>query len=231
MIWSRIATYLSVVVISISCLGQDLTSGGRDSIIAGPFGEPRMVMSEGGEWSHPIKVFANKEVETFVPDITSQGWVSWHISEFRQKGIYFTYLYTYHRNTRKTGRETIYVDVRTNRAIVVRPLQLPFGVEISTAPLELSKSIAQITTIVRDDSERFHGMTAQESVLKEKLAAARMALCAGAGVPNPDCSLSDSDFLKKHPIYSRDCSQLGQYAAPGINCENGVSPPENTIPH
>ena len=88
MIWTRVLTSVSILAVSMLCVGQDTTSGGPDSIIAGPFGEPRMVMSEGGEWSYPIKVFANADVEAFVPDITSQGWISWHVAEFRRKGTY-----------------------------------------------------------------------------------------------------------------------------------------------
>ena len=75
------------------CSGQDLTSGGPDSVIAGPFGEPRMVMSEGGQWSYPIRIFENDEVETFVPDITSSGWISWHAAEFSKMHIFHISLY------------------------------------------------------------------------------------------------------------------------------------------
>lgn len=211
------------LAISTLCLCQDLTSGGPDSIIAGPFGEPRMVMSEGGEWSYPIKVFANNEVETFVPDITSPGWVSWHVAEFRTNGTYVTYLYVYRRQSRKTGRETIYVNSRANTATVVRPLLQPIHIDISKAPLELARSIPKITEIVTEDAESFRGSTVQEDVSKDRLFAARMALCDGAGASNPDCNLSDSDFEKKHPIYVTDPLRLIQGANPGVNCGIGTS--------
>jgi TonB family protein len=213
---------LGSLALSTLGLGQDLTSGGPDSIIAGPFGEPRMVMSEGGEWSYPIKVYANSDVETFVPDITSPGWISWHVAEFRQKGTYFTYLYIYHRDSRKTGRETIYVNTRENTAFVVRPLLAPVRIDSSKAPLELSKSIAKITTIVKEDTINFHGTTVQEDVLRERRAAARMALCSGPGTPNPDCNLSDSELEKKYPMYARPPSRLIPGAIPGVNCGVGT---------
>jgi TonB family protein len=179
-------------------------------------------MSEGGEWSYPIRVFANDEVETFVPDITSPGWISWHVDEFRQKGTYFTYLYIYHRGSRKTGRETIYVDTQENTAVVVRPLLAPVRIDFSKAPLELSKSIAKITTIVKEDAINFHGSTVQEDVFREKRAAARMALCSGPGTLNPDCTLSDSELEKKYPMYARPTSQLIPGAIPGVNCGVGT---------
>lgn len=214
--------FLGSLAIPSVGLGQDLTTGGPDSIISGPYGEPRMVMSEGGEWSYPIKIFANDEVETFVPDITSPGWISWHIGEFRQKGTYFTYLYIYHRKTRKTGRETIYVSPKEHTAVVVRPLLAPVRIDISKAPLELSKSIAKITAIVKEDSVNFHGGTVQEDVLKERRTVARIALCSGPGTPNPDCDLGDSDLEKKYPMYAKPSPQLIPGAIPGVNCGVGT---------
>jgi hypothetical protein len=212
-----------ILALSTICLGQDKTFGGPDSIIAGPFGEPRMVMSEGGEWSYPIKVFANNEVETFVPNITSTGWISWHVTEFREKGTYYTYLYIYHRKSHNTGRETIYVDTHARTVLVDRPLSVPSHFEISKAPLELSKSIAKITTLVTEDAKRFHGMTVQESISREKNVVARMALCSGPGNPSPDCNLSDSDFQKKYPTYATNSQRLIQGAKPGINCGIGTN--------
>jgi TonB family protein len=221
--WTKVSIFLMILAIPTLSLSQDTTSGGPDSIIAGSFGEPRMVMSEGGEWSYPIKVFANDALETFVPDITSPGWISWHIAEFRQEGTYVTYLYIYHRKSHNTGRETVYVDTKANTAIVVRPLLAPNRVNISKAPLELSKSIATITAIVTKESKEFHGMTVQESVMKEKYIQARMALCSGPGNLDPDCKLSDLDFQKKHPIYVTNPQQLIQGAQPGVNCGIGTN--------
>jgi TonB family protein len=209
-----------ILGLSALCLGQDTTSGGPDSIIAGPFGEPRMVMSEGGEWSYPIKVFTNSEVETFVPDITSPGWVSWHISEFQQNGTYFTYLYIYTRRTQKTGRETVYVDTREDTAVVVRPLQAPMRFNISKAPLELSGSLARITAIVRKGTQEYRGTSVQESILKQKYVVGRMIACSNS---DPDCNLSESDFEKKHPIYVTDPMRLFDGAKPGINCGVGTT--------
>lgn len=222
MIWTRVSVLVAVIASSALCLSQDATSGGPDSIIAGPFGEPRMVMSEGGEWSYPIKVFADSKVETFVPDITSPGWVSWHVAEFRQEGTYFTYLYIYHRKSRNTGRETVYVNTRTNTAMIVRPLVPPIQVDISKAPLELSQSISKTTALVKEDAERFRGSTVQEDILREKSVVAKMALCSGSGGSNPDCGLSDSEFLKKHPVYSGTSPQLIPGAVPGVNCGVGT---------
>jgi TonB family protein len=211
MIWTRVSTFVMIIALATLCLGQDTTSGGPDSIIAGPFGEPRMVMSEGGEWSYPIKMFANSEVETFVPDITSPGWVSWHVSEFRQKGTYFIYLYIYHRKSRNTGRETVYVDTRANTAIVVRPLIAPIRVDISKAPLELSRSIAKITALVTEETGRYKGKTVQEVVEQDEDEAVR-EMCQQQGGCDPT--------IVRHP---RTPLRLIPGAVPGVNCGIGTN--------
>jgi hypothetical protein len=181
-----------------------------------------MVMSEGGQWSYPIRIFENDAVETFVPDITSSGWISWHVAEFRQKGTYFTYLYIYSRRSHQTGRETIYVNPRANTVVVVRPLQAPVRINISKAPTELSKSIMRITAIVTKETKGFRGATIQDSNERDRVSQARMAMCSGVAQPNPDCNLSDAEFLKKHPVHPRPTPHLISGAVPGVNCGLGT---------
>lgn len=201
---------LGSLALSTLGLGQDLTSGGPDSIIAGPFGEPSMVMSEGGEWSYPIKVFTNSDVETFVPDITSPGWISWHVAEFRQNGTYFTYLYIYNRKTRNTGRETVYVNTQNNTAVVVRPMSAPFRVDISKASLTFAKSVAKITALVTEETKSFHGQTVQKVIEQdEDLAVSQM--CQQQGGCDPT--------IVRH---SRTPPRLIPGAVPGVNCGVGT---------
>ena len=64
-IWALVLI-IALAVSSISSFAQDITSGGPDSVIAGPFGVPRLVMNEGGLWEEPIKIFENEKVTTFV---------------------------------------------------------------------------------------------------------------------------------------------------------------------
>src|SRR3954454_15775230 len=93
--WMLSATHLT-------SLAQDTTSGGPDSVLNGPYGVPRLVVNEGGNWEEPIKIFENKNVVTYVPDLTSPAWAQWHAEQFRSSGLYFTYLYIYRKDTRAT---------------------------------------------------------------------------------------------------------------------------------
>jgi len=67
-------------------------------VIAGPFGRPVSVRDWGGKWSTPISIYSDDDAETFVPDITTPGWIYWFGSTFRQTGMYDIYLYTHYKS-------------------------------------------------------------------------------------------------------------------------------------
>lgn len=66
----------------------------------GPFGTPVMVADEGGDFSTAIVVLETKDVGFVIPDITSTGWRSWNIPEFRKSGKYPVRLYYWFKTTR-----------------------------------------------------------------------------------------------------------------------------------
>jgi TonB family protein len=226
---TRYLAFLGILAISALCRGQDLTSGGPDSVMAGPFGEPRMVMSEGGEWSYPLEVYANAKVEMFVPDITSPGWASWHAEEFRTRGTYYTYLYRYSKRTRLTGRETIYVDTRTSTVTVARPLVAPVRVRLSSAEPELMRSVAATTSLVEDSVNRVPaGSTVQEVIRAEAPVVAGMANLANQ-VPGVNCGVGtgqscavDNATTSGVAAYPRPRFTLILGAVPGANCGLGT---------
>jgi hypothetical protein len=80
---------LCVFILALTCtdaIAQEL-------IITAPFGKPAMVMDEVGNYSAAILVYSDSEVEIFIPDITTPGWIWWHGPAFREKGTYQVYLY------------------------------------------------------------------------------------------------------------------------------------------
>src|SRR5665213_3426236 len=80
-----------------------------NTTIAGPYGVPRLVKDEGGQWSAPVQVFSNAKEIVYIPDITTPGWAQWHIQAFKEQHTYFTYVYTYLRRERVTVQELVYV--------------------------------------------------------------------------------------------------------------------------
>jgi len=67
-------------------------------IKTGPFGTPILVKDPYGNFSIPIKVYSDPEIEVFIPNITAPGWVFWNKDVFNQKGTYFTYIYDHFKN-------------------------------------------------------------------------------------------------------------------------------------
>jgi TonB family protein len=200
---------IALAVPALSSRVQDTTSGGPDSVVTGPYGVPRLVVDEGGSWREPIRIFENEKVTTFVPDITSVGWIQWHAAEFRADGIYFTYLYVYMRDTRATSRVTLYVDTRKNTVKIVFSLFGPIATfEIPKAPPVIAQSIPIITAIIQDQSDRYHGQTVQEAMQAQREAYAHIVQCA---LSAERCPISE-------PSASSDSNKSGSN-------KSGVTPP------
>lgn len=89
------ALYASLLLLACICASAQEPG---TLVVAGPFGRPVAVADEVGHMSIPISIYSDPDLEIFVPDITSQGWIYWFAAGFRQTGIYEVYLYTYFKN-------------------------------------------------------------------------------------------------------------------------------------
>jgi hypothetical protein len=105
------APALCAFLLSLTCICARAQEPGT-LVVAGPFGRPVAVADEIGHMSIPISIYSDSDLEIFVPDITSPGWIYWFAGGFRQTGVYEVYLYTYFKNNhwcmenvaRATGR-------------------------------------------------------------------------------------------------------------------------------
>jgi hypothetical protein len=79
-----------------------------------PFGRPIAVMDDGDNWSIPISLYSDSDVELFVPDITTEGWISWHVKQFRETGKYGVYVYAFYKNDQLCRRERIPAEHKTD---------------------------------------------------------------------------------------------------------------------
>jgi hypothetical protein len=87
-----------MVILGTSSFSQQFTMSGPEFVKSGPFGRPILVMDDYGNWSIPISIYKDSEVETFVPDITRAGWVQWNVEQFRKTGTFSTRLYAFFKN-------------------------------------------------------------------------------------------------------------------------------------
>src|ERR1022692_371693 len=91
-----------------------VTAFSQELLKPGPFGRPILVMDEAGNWSIPISVYSDSDLELFVPDITSPGWVQWQARQFRQKGTYVVSIFSFYKNDHLCRRERIHAGHKTD---------------------------------------------------------------------------------------------------------------------
>jgi TonB family protein len=175
------------LIATILCGGALFTVALRaqtpDTVIAGPYGVPRLVRTDGGQWSEPIKVFSDINQVVYIPDITTPGWAQWHAQEFKSQGTYSTYVYTYLRKQRVTVQELVYVNTQTQHIVVERFLKPPLHLDANTSPPTITKTVANITKIVQDCIANFHGPFIQDVINQQKIVTARMAVQLDQGGP------------------------------------------------
>ena len=146
-----------------------------NGVLAGPYGQPVQVLDEGGQWSIPIQVYADASIREYVPDITTPGWIQWHVQEFKENGTYMTVFYIYNTKTEQTYRAILNVDTKKKIAILMEPL---YGdtekVNLSGPPNARTKGIARITSIVEERAEKFQGQTIQEVDAQQRQVVSKM---------------------------------------------------------
>jgi hypothetical protein len=79
-------------------LASPVSAFSQELLKLAPFGRPIAVMDEGDNWPIPISLYSDSDVEIFVPDITTEGWISWHVKQFRETGKYGVYVYAFYKN-------------------------------------------------------------------------------------------------------------------------------------
>ncbi len=153
------------------CLLFSVVAGAQtpNTVVAGPYGVPRLVRTENGAWSEPIQVFSSSEKIAYVPDITTPGWAQWHAREFKEKGIYVTYVYTYLRKERVMVQDHVYVNTRTQHVTVQRFLKPPLQIDLRHSPLGVSTTLKTITKIVQGSVYHFKGPSLEDALSGDKM--------------------------------------------------------------
>jgi TonB family protein len=156
-----------------------------NGVMAGPYGHPLEVLDEGGQWSIPIQVYADAVTREYVPDITTPGWIQWHIQEFKEDGTYMTVFYVYNVKNEQTTRAILDVDTRKKTAFLSVPLTA-YSEEINLAgpSTARTKAIARITAIVEERAAKFQGPTIQQVLVQQRQAVAQMVARAHGEIPS-----------------------------------------------
>jgi hypothetical protein len=194
----------------------------EEDIIAGPYGVPRMVKDDLGNFQESIEVFRSATTRMFIPDITGPAWAAWHVKKTGERDFtYFVDVYSYYPAKRATAVELIYVNTRDSTHVTVQTMFYRKAIDISKNPI-LRQATSKITALVRPEAMRQPSETAamQQTIHQNAELQARMAACIAN---DPDCNLSLLDFEKKHPAYPKPALELVPGAIPGVNCGVGTN--------
>lgn len=144
-------------------------------MILGSGGRPAMVRDEAGNWSTPIRVYADPDMEMFIPDITSAAWNSWHVAQFRQTGVYFVSLYSYYKNEHACKREMIPAGHSADPDWLEACAELHYRVQVLVVDTR-KKSITITQTTLMNSDAMYHPEYFFPKEVTVSMAAARSSL-------------------------------------------------------
>jgi hypothetical protein len=84
-----------VLLCSSALLAQTRT--GQQIVQRRASGKPAQVLDETGQWTTPLLVAADRDVEIYMPDVTSPDWLKRKYPDFRDRGTYTLSLFTFYR--------------------------------------------------------------------------------------------------------------------------------------
>ncbi|QHN03445.1 hypothetical protein FTO74_08750 [Granulicella sp. WH15] len=63
----------------------------------GPLGKPLQVLDETQQWTTPLLVASDADVEMYIPDVSSPEWLKQNYPVFQDKGQYVISMFTFYR--------------------------------------------------------------------------------------------------------------------------------------
>ena len=66
----------------------------------GPFGKPVQVFDETEQWTTPLLVAADENIEIYIPDVSSADWLSRNYSDFQNRGTYTISIFSSYKKVR-----------------------------------------------------------------------------------------------------------------------------------
>ena len=209
---------LLALSISSSSYGQDTDF---HQIMRGPFGRPLAVRDESGNWSVPILVYADSDVEMFVPDITGPGWLSWHVEAYRQSGQYTVPLYEYYKTDhlcpqklpQSAHPELQHTDACKNLAYTKRQMTVyTRNQTVTVGPLLLMESDAFANPLNETGSSKTFALSAIGPRTRKALAHASEIVADGSlrytGVTAREAMAQDQETVRKmaNNAFAHDCA-------------------------
>ena len=97
---SRVQRPSIVFTVLFFMLGMASSSHAQQVVQRGALGRPAQLMDETGEWTTPLLVAKNSDVEIYIPDVSSPEWLKRNYPDFWNKYQYEMTFLTFYRTPR-----------------------------------------------------------------------------------------------------------------------------------
>jgi hypothetical protein len=75
-------------------------SFGQQVVQRGPFDKPTQVFDQTQQWTVPLLVSSDHDVEIYIPDVTAPAWLSSNYSDFQNRGTYTLSTFTLYKTVK-----------------------------------------------------------------------------------------------------------------------------------
>ena len=93
----RYTRHLSTLVLLVGMSWS--TGSGQQVVQRGALGKPLQVLDETLQWTTPLLVASDKDVEIYIPDVSSADWLKLNYRDFYDRGTYTLSIFTFYRST------------------------------------------------------------------------------------------------------------------------------------
>jgi hypothetical protein len=135
-------------------------SSGQQLVQRGALGKPAEVLDDTMQWSTPLLVAGDHDVEIYIPDVTSTDWLKRNYTDFMEKNQYVISFFTFYRNTKACRANQIawgYSDAAHLDAcndISYRVRQVHVDAHLKTVTLIMAAMIGEDGQVVPSTMER-----------------------------------------------------------------------------
>jgi hypothetical protein len=84
--------FLLLLVASSASLGL-----AQQVVQRGAFGKPAQVMDETQQWTTPLLMASDRDVEIYIPDVTTTDWLQRNYRDYMDKGQYVLTMFTFYK--------------------------------------------------------------------------------------------------------------------------------------
>lgn len=90
-------TSLSALLTTALLLGAGLSARCQQVVERGAFGKPAQVLDDTQEWTTPLLLASDADVQLYIPDITNPAWLKRNYPSYHSRGVYTLSMFTFYK--------------------------------------------------------------------------------------------------------------------------------------